>query len=146
MPHVFPQDRYYDRRDHLWVLPEADGTRMRVGIDALGLESLGDLAYIALPLVGSTIERGKASGTLEAAKMTGEIIAPVSGKIVARNDPVLRDPSLVNRDNYQAGWLFTIEPSQWQTESASLVRGADIAAWADSEIARYRELGWIHAV
>ena len=140
----FPPDRYYDRVNHLWVQLNAKNQQATVGIDALGLETLGDLAYVALPEVGAQIERGKPIGTLEAAKMTSELIAPISGRIVARNEQVLRDPSRVKRDGYGEAWLFTIEPSAWSAESAQLVHGEAVSSWVESEIERYQRQGWIH--
>lgn len=141
----FPADRHYDRASHLWAKLDPETRRVVIGIDTLGLEALGDLAYIALPEIGGRVERGKAAGTMEAAKMTGDLVAPVSGQIVARNDLVLRDPSLINRDNYGAGWLVAIEPSNWAVESRDLVHGADLSPWVQAEIVRYREQGWINA-
>lgn len=141
---TFPTDCYYDSRTHLWMRLQSDPETVVVGMDVLGLESLGDLAYIALPEVGSRAERGRPVGTLEAAKMTGELIAPVSGTVLARNESVLRDPSLVNRDPYGSGWLFTLAPAQWDSEVAGLIHGDGVAAWVEAEIRRYAEQGWIH--
>lgn len=144
MPFHFPRERYYDRIHHLWVQMVPEGGRVSIGMDALGLEALGDLVYLSLPEVGAPVKRGKPLGTLEAAKMTGELIAPVSGTLVARNESVLRDPHLVNRDCYGAGWLAAIEPSAWATESTELVHGPDVTAWVQAEIERYRKQGWIN--
>ena len=91
-PFPIPSDRFYDRDHHLWALPDTESGRVRVGIDAIGLESLGELAYVELVEIGTSVTRGESLGTLEAAKMTGSISAPVSGTIVRRNDAVLGDP------------------------------------------------------
>ncbi|MBI3764808.1 MAG: glycine cleavage system protein H, partial [Chloroflexi bacterium] len=107
----FPPDLYYDRASHLWA--RHDGDTVTVGLDALGLESLGDMAYVSLQAVGFPVRRGEAVGSLEAAKMVGDLIAPVSGTVAARNEAVLRDPGLVNRDPYGAGWLVKIAASDW---------------------------------
>lgn len=128
----------------MWAQRDPDTGRVIVGMDALGIESLGDLAYITLPPPGESTSRGKASGTLEAAKMTGEMIAPVSGTIIKRNEEVLRSPSLVNRDCYGKGWLLAIEPTDWKKESTELVHGDAVEAWGKAEVERYRQQGWIH--
>jgi glycine cleavage system H protein len=117
--------------------------RVVIGIDELGLQALGDLVYIALKEVGTPVKRGEAVGTLEAAKMTGDIIAPVSGILIGRNAKVLRDPSLVNRDPYETGWIVSVDPTDWQKESSALISGAAISAWVDAEVERYRRQGWI---
>lgn len=142
-PYPFPRDRFYDGAHHIWCLPDAALGEIALGMDPLGLESLGDLAFIAINDIGESVRRGEAIGTLEAAKMTGEIVAPVSGILAARNGAVLADPALVNRDPYGRGWLARIEPSDWEAESALLISGAGIGPWVDSEIRRYREEGWI---
>ncbi len=84
----FPRDRFYEREQHMWVLRDPDG-QVCVGIDVLGLESMGDLAYVSLREVGATVRRGTPIGSLEAAKMTGDVLAPISGRVVARNDAAI---------------------------------------------------------
>jgi len=137
-PFDVPADRHYDGSRHLWAKREEGSHRVRVGIDSIGLESLGVLAYVTLRPGGSTVARGESLGTLEAAKMTSDIAAPVSGTIASRNDAVLRDPALVREDPYGAGWLVEIEPSDWEAEARELVSGAAIPAWAAAEIGRLR--------
>lgn len=141
--YYFPDDRYYDGASHMWARMEAATNRVIVGIDVLGLEALGDLAYISLQAVGAPVQRGESIGAVEAAKMTGDLIAPVSGTLVARNEPVLRDPLIVNSDPYEQGWLVAIEPGNWEVDSAELVHGAALPAWVKAEIDRYRQQGWI---
>ncbi len=53
-----PIDRFYDQEHHLWVLPEQESNVVRVGMDALGLASLGNLAYVKLEGAGKLVERG----------------------------------------------------------------------------------------
>lgn len=141
----FPSDRYYDPANHLWLRASANHDQLTIGIDALGLEALGDLAYIVLPEAGQVVRRGEPMGSLEAAKMTGELIAPVSGKVLARNDRVLREPLLVNRDGYESAWLVVIRPEDWVSESIGLIHGPALAPWVAAEVERYRRQGWIDA-
>jgi len=138
----FPADRHYDRESHLWARPQADGPLVQVGIDALGLAALGDLAYVSLCQPGTAVRRGEPVGTLEAAKITGEILAPLSGVVRQRNDAAVRDPSLVNGDPY-ACWLVAIEPQDWPGEAEALVSGPRLAPWVADELERYRAEGWI---
>jgi glycine cleavage system H protein len=139
----FPEDRGYDAEHHLWAQHEPETGRVRVGMDMLGLEALGDLVVIALYPVGTRVRRGEALGTLEAAKMTGEIIAPVSGIIAEHNPSVLRDPHGVNRSPYDGGWLLRLQPLEWSAEEGRLISGERLEAWVRREIERYREQGWI---
>jgi glycine cleavage system H protein len=139
----FPDDRHYDGETHMWAKRETAVNQITIGIDTLGLEALGELAYVSLQAVGMPVKRGDSIGVMEAAKMTGDVIAPVSGILVARNEPIMRDPGIVNDDPYNQGWLVTIEPHDWETEAAMLVSGAALPAWIKTEIERYRDQGWI---
>lgn len=138
-----PDDRYYDGANHLWAKADSATGRVVIGIDELGLQALGDLVYITLKEVGTPVKRGEAVGTLEAAKMTGDIMAPISGILIGRNESVLRDPTLVNRDPYDKGWVVSIDPTAWKKEAVALVSGNAIPAWVDAEVERYRKQGWI---
>ena len=140
---TLPADRAYDAGQHLWVVYDAAANCATVGVDVLGQATMGDLAYLKLAPVGTAVRRGASAGSLEAAKMTGDVVSPLTGTVVAINEAALRDPSLVNHDPYGAGWLLMIAPADWAGESGALVAGAAVAGWASSEIARYREEGWL---
>lgn len=141
--YLIPSDRSYDREHHMWAQYDSASGDIFVGIDTLGLASLGDLAYVTLQAVGMPVKRGESMGTLEAAKMTGDLIAPVSGTIVARNDATVSNPGLVNQSPYVDGWMVVIKPSDWENESVQLVSGDGLPAWVDSEVKRYKSQGWI---
>ncbi len=142
MPYQFPENLFFDKKHHVWCLPESD-LLIRIGIDPLGLATLGDLAYLSLNPNGSQVSQGQSMGMLEAAKMTGELIAPVGGKIVERNQDVLSDPFQVNSDPYGAGWLAVLESENWNEDSKQLVTGKEVGVWSKEELKRYREEGWI---
>ena len=142
-PVPIPADRYYDASSHIWVRKDSATGQVVAGLDRLGLQALGDLVYLQLHSVGTAVVRGEPMGTLEAAKMTGDLIAPVSGILIGRNEAVLKDPGAVNSDPYEAGWIVSIDPTDWQKESAELVSGGAIPAWVEAEVERYRKQGWI---
>ena len=135
----FTTDRFYNS-NHLWI-KENDSGQVTGGRDELGLDSLGEMAYLTLPDVGTAVEMGKAMGTMEAAKMTGELYAPVSGVVVKKNDAVLKNPLLVNEEPYDNGWLVKIEPTNWEDDSAGMVTGNDLSTWIDAEIERFQTQG-----
>jgi glycine cleavage system H protein len=93
--------------------------------------------------VGTKVTRGESLGTLEAAKMTGDLTSPISGEIVECNDLTVRNPALVNQETYTNGWLVVIKPSDWENESAQMVSVDELPAWVESELTRYRKQGWI---
>ena len=138
----FPEHLHFEKTNHTWSLAESN-TRIVIGMDPLGLASLGELAYLSIDEVETMVREGQSMGVLEAAKMTGEIIAPVNGKIVKRNQKVLEDPFQVNKDPYGKGWLALIETESWEEDSKKLVTGTKVAEWSASEMERYRQQGWI---
>ena len=58
MSYQFPEHLFFDKKHHVWCLPESD-LLIRIGIDPLGLASLGDLAYLSLNPNGSEVIRGQ---------------------------------------------------------------------------------------
>ena len=135
----FKPDRFYNS-NHLWSKQDDAGI-VTVGMDELGLDSLGELAYLTLPSEGTPVEMGKAMGSMEAAKMTGELVAPVSGIVIEQNDKVLQNPLLVNEEPYGNGWLVKIEPTNWEEESKTMVSGDKLPGWAEQEIERFETQG-----
>jgi glycine cleavage system H protein len=108
---VYPEDLKYTS-EHEWVRTpgDADGS-VRVGITDFAQDALGDIVFASLPEVGAEVKAGTAVGELESTKSVSDIYAPVSGKVVARNEALDGSPELVNSDPYGSGWLFEVVPS-----------------------------------
>ena len=95
-------------KTHEWVRIE-DGIAV-VGISDAAQDMLSDVVYVDLPTEGSEVQAGKEVATVESVKAAEDIIAPVSGKIVAINSDLETTPEIVNQKPY-AAWFFKIEPS-----------------------------------
>ena len=108
--------------DHEWI--DLDSVPARVGITAVATEALGELVYIDLPAVGSTVTAGQRCGEVESTKSVSDVVSPVSGTIVSINGAAVADPAVINDDPYGGGWLFTVEVS----EAGPLVSAADYEA------------------
>ncbi|GHH67881.1 glycine cleavage system H protein [Streptosporangium violaceochromogenes] len=102
-----PEDLHYTK-EHEWISGIDDGLILTVGVTAYAAEALGDVVYVQVPEVGSTVATGDAVGEVESTKSVSDIFAPVGGEIVETNEAVVDDPSLVNSDPYGDGWLFRI--------------------------------------
>jgi glycine cleavage system H protein len=136
-------DRCYQPDTHMWVLLNQPG-RVRIGIDALGIETSGTLAELSFAEVGTELIAGRAFGQLEAVKFVGPLISPVSGSVVATNNEVAMDPGLAERDPYGAGWLIEAELKKAGSELLGLLADRDeITAWFAAKIADYRLKGVI---
>ena len=95
-------------KEHEWVAGLDDGLTVTIGVTAFAAESLGDVVFVQLPDVGSTVEPGESVGEVESTKSVNEIYTPVGGEIVEVNQAVVDDPSLVNSDPYGDGWMFRV--------------------------------------
>ena len=95
--------------DHEWISVDDDiGT---VGITNHAQSQLGDIVFIELPEVGSTVEAGGEAGVVESVKAASDLFTPVSGKIVEVNDALDAEPGLANSDPTGNGWFFKIKLS-----------------------------------
>ena len=104
----YPDNLKYTK-EHEWA--RAQGKSVVVGVTFHAQESLGDVVYVELPQVGSSVTTGTPFGVIESTKAVSELFAPISGKVVKVNDALIDSPQTVNQDPYQAGWLIEIEPS-----------------------------------
>ena len=97
--------------EHEWVA--LDGDVATVGITSYAADKLGDVVFVELPAVGSSVTAATVVGEIESTKSVGELYAPLTGEVVAINDAVVDDPSLVNADPFGAGWLvkITVDPA-----------------------------------
>lgn len=139
--YAFPPGRYYDPANYTWVHRSPETGHAVVGVHTAGLDALGELAYVSLHPVGSSVQRGDPIGTLEAAKMTVDLVAPVGGVIVARNGDVLSQPLLVNQSPYEGGWLVAIAPTSWEEDISHLLSADEMATWAAQQEAEASPLG-----
>lgn len=95
--------------EHEWLAPT--GKTAKVGITGYAAEHIGDVVFVELPKVGSTVTAGSSFGVIEAVKSVSELFAPVSGKVTAINERVAKEPELVTTAPYGDGWLIEIEMS-----------------------------------
>ncbi|MGM3175506.1 glycine cleavage system protein GcvH [Dickeya lacustris] len=93
---------------HEWVMAEGNGI-YSVGITEHAQELLGDMVFVDLPEVGSTVNAGDDCAVAESVKAASDIYAPLSGEIVEVNDELEGAPELVNSAPYAEGWLFRIK-------------------------------------
>ena len=102
-----PEDLKYTE-EHEWVGAPTGGV-VRIGITDYAQEQLGDVVYVQLPEVGSTVGASDALGEVESTKSVSEIFAPVSGEVTAVNSTLEDNPELINTDPYGEGWLVEIK-------------------------------------
>jgi glycine cleavage system H protein len=132
-----PSELYYESQTRLWV--HVEGEIATIGLSALALETFGDIAYISTIKAGKPVERGQVIGSIEAAKMVDDLVAPISGEIIAFNEEVQRHPAFINDDPYGVGWLVRVKPSAWDRESAALIHGPALEPWIKEQLERLEQ-------
>ena len=93
---------------HEWV--KVDGNVAIIGVSDFAQSEMGDITYVDMPDVDDEFNAGDDFGALESVKTSSELITPVSGKVVARNEALEDQPELINEDAYGA-WIIKIEMS-----------------------------------
>ena len=95
--------------EHEWIsVQDGVGT---VGITDFAQTQLGDVVFVELPEVGSTVSKGAQAAVVESVKAASEVYAPASGQVVAVNETLGEDPGQVNGDCMGTGWFFQIRLS-----------------------------------
>ena len=102
---LVPEDLFYSE-EHEWLRLEDDVAI--VGITDFAQDQLGDIVYVDLPDVGTTIEVGAVVGELESTKSVSDVYSPVSGEVIAVNPELEGSEELINSDQYGEGWLFKV--------------------------------------
>ncbi|MBU0611131.1 MAG: glycine cleavage system protein GcvH [Armatimonadetes bacterium] len=92
---------------HTWV--RQDGSELIIGITDYAAEQLGDVVFIELPEVGTSLTADDPFGSIESPKAVEDLVAPISGEVVRRNDEVVDSPETVNDDPYGEGWLLAVK-------------------------------------
>ena len=97
--------------EHEYLLPTDEDGVYNVGITDYAQGELGDIVYVELPQAGASFEKMQVFGTVEAVKAVSDLYCPIAGEVVAVNDALSGDPSLVNRDPYGEGWMIRLRVS-----------------------------------
>ena len=113
--------RYTD--EHVWLCVE--GETATVGISDFAQDQLGEIAFVALPAVGTTYKNGQEFGTVESLKSVNALFMPVAGSVLEVNETLESTPTLVNAKPYNEGWMLRIRMDD-PAEAATL---ADSAAY-----------------
>jgi len=93
---------------HEWVKVEEDNI-VSIGITDYAQDHLGDIVSVEAPRVGDEIEKGEPIGMIDSQKASTEVFAPLTGLVLESNDLLEDDPSVMNSDPYEEGWLVRVE-------------------------------------
>ena len=116
---MYPENFRYTK-EHEWV--KVEGVTATIGITLHAQSELGDIVYVDLPKVGSTVEQGKTFGSVESVKAVSDIYAPVSGEVTAINEALNTTPEKLNADPHGDAWLIKIKLSDASQANALMSR------------------------
>lgn len=94
-------------KDHEYI--RIEGETGTIGITDYAQAQLGDIVFVELPPIGKKLKRGEEAAVVESVKAASEVMAPVSGEVVAVNDALEATPGIVNADSAGDGWFLTVK-------------------------------------
>jgi len=94
-------------KTHEWVRRE--GSEAVVGISDYAQDKLSDVVFVDLPAAGKELNAGASFLVIESVKAAEEVFAPLTGTVTARNERLVKEPELVNKEPFGEGWLVRVK-------------------------------------
>jgi glycine cleavage system H protein len=113
-----PKNRFYNEND-CWT--KLDGNIATVGITDFLQNMVGDVIYVELPTLGTTVGQFDEVGSFESVKTVLDLLSPVAGVVKETNAQLKQKPELVNQDPYGNGWFVKIEVKDFETDKENLL-------------------------
>ena len=126
---MYPSEYRYTK-EHEWV--HLQGGVATVGITEYAQKELGDVVYVELPKIGTSLAAGQSFGTVESVKAVSEIYAPVSGQVTEVNSALGSAPETLNKDPHGQAWLVKLKVDDAK-EIASLMDAAAYQAYVSEK-------------
>lgn len=129
-----PEELRY-HQGHSWLYRERKGLS-RVGVDEFAAAIAGKVDAVTLPKPGQWIRQGQKAWTLTRAGESVNMISPIEGEVLAVNEDILRDPSILSADPYGRGWLFTVHVPDEESTSRNLLPKSMVRPWMRDAVER----------
>ncbi|HNY03951.1 MAG TPA: hypothetical protein PKG48_15250, partial [Bacteroidales bacterium] len=139
---AMPGGIYFDNT-HTWAFREKDGF-VRIGIDGFLQHVTGIVHRVELKAAGDKIRKGELLFSLIQKGKRLDILSPVTGTIMGINSVIGENPSVLNRAPYSEGWIYTVEPVNWNLEMQFLSAAEKYSQWIREEFARLRDFLALH--
>ena len=102
----YPTECRYTK-DHEWF--KLEGKRARIGITEHAQAELGDIVFVELPAVGTSVQKGDNVATVESVKAVGDVFSPASGTVVEVNGALEDAPETINGSPHGDGWILVLD-------------------------------------
>ncbi len=117
---------------HSWA--RIGDRRVTIGADDFIPRTLGPIEKVELPEPGTKIRQGDRLCRLTHGERTVELLSPVSGTVVRRNESLVDRPELVNDSPYGAGWAVSLQADDIETERTQLRSNNAARTWFRHEV------------
>ncbi len=97
----------------VWVAYRPESRTVRIGLTDYRQQSSGDMAFVELPEVDTSVSAGDPVARIETVKVDLEVSAPLGGLVAAVNAALSNRPELINQEPYDGGWLVELRPATW---------------------------------
>src|ERR1700739_1651941 len=104
----YPDDLRY-HQEHDWA--RIQGDEATFGITWYAQDTLGEVVFFTPPVVGATLTKDEHYTEVESVKAVSDVIAPLSGEVLAVNEGLSDNPEAINEDPYGDGWLVRVKLS-----------------------------------
>lgn len=119
---MLPDDLLYHIQYNVWLRQNDDGS-LDIGMTDIAQTMAGSIIHCKPKAVGKTVKQGKSLATVESGKWVGPVKTPLAGEVIAINDAVIADATILNKSPYKNGWIIRLQPSDFEGEKSVLVEG-----------------------
>ena len=139
-----PQGLYFSHH-HTWTFLEKSGEAI-IGLNDVLLHLTGKVKIHYMKFPDETVTKGDLIADISQNGNKLRIFSPISGKIIKTNHVLEEKPEILNKDPYNKGWLFSVKPSAWKTETQSYYLAEDANDWLHGEMLRIRDFISVNSV
>jgi glycine cleavage system H protein len=120
---------------HSWVLDEGR-QNARIGLDTFGANLLGKITRVEVVGLNRWVRQGQKICTITCDGPSVDLLSPIEGVILSVNQDVIKDPSLVLKDPYKAGWICVVKSPEINLNLNNLLQGALVGSWMQNSVRR----------
>jgi glycine cleavage system H protein len=104
-----------------WMNLEPEGSAT-IGVTNLFLEIIDDISRLDLLEIDDLLVQGNSCAKFETDdNLLHTCLSPLGGRIVERNEKIISNPSLLEKDPFFEGWLYRIIPSDIEYDMKYLI-------------------------
>ncbi len=132
-----PQGLFFSK-NHTWVHLDKAGDA-KIGLDDFITHVVGSIKIEQFKKTGEQIKKGELLLEIVQDKKRLKVFSPISGKIKQANSNTLENSNMIKDDPYEHGWLFSVEPENWKSETSGYYLAREASEWIKNELLRLKD-------